>query len=145
MAYNARLLPALWESIGNLANILNVLSEFEAALGLLESIVPYVHECEDCEIIARTYSLLVDAHMGLAGNDEPESVARKERLNTVSRLIHTSFSAWEEIEDLAGQSEMLAKQATIFQLLGDPVTADDYASKYLNLRKMVTKSYVATS
>lgn len=142
MAYNARLLPALWESIGNLANILNTLSEFEAALNLLESIAPQVQECQDCEIIAITYSLLVDAHMGLAGDAEPASTARKERLLKVPRLIDASFEAWERIEDLAGQTEMLAKKATIFQLLEDPVTANDYAAKYLNKKKAYTESYI---
>ncbi|KAL9621723.1 MAG: hypothetical protein Q9160_003841 [Pyrenula sp. 1 TL-2023] len=142
MALNARLLPALWESVGNLANILNTLSEFEAALHLLESIAPQVQECQDCEIIASTYSLLVDAHMGLAGDAEPGSAARKEHLLKVTRLIDASFEAWERIEDLAGQTEMLVKKATIFQLLEDPVTANDYAAKYLNKKKAYTESYV---
>lgn len=42
IAHRARLLPALWQAIGAIANILVYLKEFEAASELLDSIMPQV-------------------------------------------------------------------------------------------------------
>ena len=134
MANRARILPALWESSGILANILVNLHEFSAALEILEAIVPQVLECEDCDLAARTYALLVDGYMGLAGNEEPKSVKRKERINKAVEYIDAAFAQFKYVEDLRGQCDMLAKKATVLNLRGDLVLANDCASQYLGLK-----------
>jgi len=41
-SYRARIVPALWESVGTLANILTSLKEWDAARMILNSIIPQV-------------------------------------------------------------------------------------------------------
>lgn len=135
MANRARILPALWESAGILANILINLHEFAAAVEVLEAIVPQVLECEDCDLAARTYASLVDGYMGLGGEEEPKSVKREERINKAMEYIDAAFAQFKYVEDLSGQCDMLAKKATIFNLRGDLVLANDFASQYLGLKK----------
>jgi anaphase-promoting complex subunit 5 len=135
MAARARILPALWESAGILANILINLHEFAAAVDVLEAIVPQVLECEDCDLAARTYALLVDGYMGLGGQEEPESVKREERINKALEYLDSAFAQFKHVEDLRGQCDLLAKKATILNLRGDLVLANDCASQYLGLKK----------
>ncbi len=135
IAYRARLLPALWDAIGAISNILISLKEFAAAGKLLESIMPQVLECEDSDLAARTYSLLVDSQMGQAGEAKPESPKRKEHLTKALEFINCSFAEFSRLEDVKGQCEMMAKKATIMHLVGDLVLANDYAAKYLDLKR----------
>lgn len=135
MANRARILPALWESAGIIANILINLHEFAAAVDVLEAVVPQVLECEDCDLVARTYALLVDGYMGLGGEEEPGSVRRKERINKAMEYIDAALLQFKHVEDLRGQCDMLAKKATILNLRGDLVLANDCASQYLGLKK----------
>ena len=146
-AYRSRLLPGLWEAVCALAAVLLGLCEFEAAGALVESVMPQILETEDCELAARAYSLLVDANMGIAGslwrggkdNDRDStstnSASTKEYVNRALGFIDCSYEQFEEIEDISGQCEMMAKKATAMHLTGDLVLADDYAAKYLDLRK----------
>ena len=135
MANRARVLPALWESSSILSNILITLREYSAALEVLEAIVPQVLECQDCDLAARTYALLVDAHMGLAGEAEAKSRKRKEWMSKAMEYIDSAFEEFRRIEDLKGQCEMLAKKATIMHLSGDLVLANDCSSRYLDIKK----------
>lgn len=135
LAYRARLLPALWEAVGTVCAILVSLKEFGAAATLLESIMPQTLECEDCDLSAQTFSLLADAHMGMAGQAKAETLPRKEQLTKALDNIGRSFDESSRIEDVRGQCEMMAKKATIMHLNGDPVLANDCASKYLDIRR----------
>jgi anaphase-promoting complex subunit 5 len=134
IAFRARILPALWEAIGTLANILLEVKEYEAACSLLESIVPQATECQDCDLTGRMYSLLVDAHMGLAGQADGKSAARKDHVNMAMDFIECAYEQFRRVEDLKGQTEMLAKKATIMHWRGDLVLANDTASQYLQLK-----------
>lgn len=116
------------------------LREFAATAELVESILPQIFETEDSALIARANSLLVDANMGVAGElwatlGSESTPVRKEYVNRALGYIDSAYEAYEEIEDLLGQTEMMAKKATVMHLTGDPVLANDYASKYLDLRK----------
>lgn len=140
IAHRSRVLPALWEAIGVLSGVLLSLREFEAAAEMMESIMPQVLEFEDRSLTARSYSVLVDAYMGLAGEYSspgraPDPVKRKEYVTRALEYIDCSYDEYEEIEDLAGQCEMMAKKATVMHLSGDPVLANDYAAKYLDLKR----------
>ena len=135
LAYQARILPALWEAVGTVSRVLISVEEFEAAVKLLESIVPQVLECEDCDLAGSTFSYLADAHMGIAGQNLDESSPRKERLTTALECIDRSFHEYSRIEDIRGQCEMMAKKATIMHLIGDPVLANDYSAKYLDMKR----------
>lgn len=140
IAYRAKVLYDLWESICTLAAVMLSLREFEATVELVESILPQILDSEDSALVARAYSLLVDANMGIAGelwaSLGKESIpVRKEYINRALEYIDSAYDAFEEIEDLLGQTEMMAKKATVMHLTGDPVLANDYAAKYLDLRR----------
>ncbi|KAF4635608.1 hypothetical protein G7Y89_g2487 [Cudoniella acicularis] len=135
IAWRARLIPALWIATGAIANILNSLSEFQAASQILVSVIPRALECENCSTNAQLYSFLVDSHMGLAGQAESGSLKRKENLTKCLEYIDRSFSEYSAIEDIKGQCEMMAKKATIMRVMGEKVLANDYASAYLDLKK----------
>lgn len=134
IAHRAKLLPALWEAVGALCAVLNSLMEFSAAAKLLEGIMPQVLECEDCELAARSFSLLADAHVGMAGQASVDAIQRKEQLTKALENIDRSFDEFSRIEDIKGQCEMVAKKATIMHLNGDPVLANDCAAKYLDIK-----------
>lgn len=139
IAYRSRLLPGLWEAIYVLGRVLLSLSEFEAVGELIESIMPRVLETDNCDLAARAYSLLVDANMGVAGGlwsqGQGNTPARKEHVTRALGYIDSAYDHFEEIEDIQGQCEMMAKKATVMHLTGDLVLANDYAAKYLDLRK----------
>jgi len=135
MAHRARILPCLWESSVTLSNILLHLHDFTAAVKILEAVVPQVLECEDCDLAALTYSSLVDAQMGLAGQETAESAGQKERLNKAQEYLDFAFEEYRRIEDLKGQLEVLAKKATVMHLCGDYVLANDTAGRYLDLKR----------
>ncbi|KAL8792605.1 MAG: hypothetical protein Q9195_004828 [Heterodermia aff. obscurata] len=135
LAHKAKILPALWEAIGAISRILISMREFEAAVRLMESIMPQVLECENCNLAAQSFSHLADALMGLAGEANAESLQRKERLTKALEQIDRSFDEFSRIEDVRGQCEMMAKRATIMHLNGDPVLANDCAAKYLDIKK----------
>ena len=135
LAHQARLLPALWEAVSALCAIMVSLEEHSAAAKLLEGIMPQTLECEDCNLSAQVFSLLADAHMGMAGQAKPETLLRKEQLIRALDNISRSFDEYSRIEDVRGQCEMMAKKATIMHINGDPVLANDCAAKYLDVKK----------
>ena len=130
IAYRSRLLPGLWEAVCSLAAVLLGLGEFPATLALVESVMPQILETEDAELAARGYSLLVDAKMGLAGR----SNNKKELVNHALGYIDAAYEQYEEIEDIVGQCEMMAKKSIAMLHTGDLVLADDCAAKYLDLQ-----------
>ena len=132
-AYRAKILPVLWEAVGALCAILNSLQEFGAAAKLLHSITPQVLECEDSGLAAETFSVLADAHVGIAGQVEANAILRKEQLTKALENIDIAFDEFSRVEDVIGQREMMARKATIMHLNGDPVLANDFAAKYLGI------------
>lgn len=135
MAWRARLMPALWAAMSAIGNILTSVSEFQASIQILMSILPRVLECENCELNARLYTYLVDAHMGLAGQAEARSQRRTENLTKSLEFIDRAFSQYSAIEDIKGQCEMMAKKATIMRVMGDNILANDMAGAYLTLKR----------
>ena len=134
-AYAAKILPMLWEAVGALCAILNSLEEFEASVRLLESVMPRILEYEDCYLTASSFAIIADAHMGQAGKVRQHSLQLKERLHKASENIDEAFDCFSQCQDVHGQCEMLAKKATIMQLNGDSVLANDCAAKYLSIQK----------
>lgn len=142
LAHRSRLLPGLWEAICVLGGVLLSLHEFEAVNEMVESIMPQVLETDDCDLAARAYSLLVDANMGMAGkawSQGQDTPAKKEHMNRALGYLDCAYDQYEEIEDIKGQCEMMAKKATVMHLTGDLVLANDYAAKYLDLQKLSEK------
>jgi len=62
-------------------------------------------------------------------------VKRKERISKAMEYIDCAFEQFKHVEDLRGQCDMLAKKATILNLRGDLVLANDCASQYLGMKK----------
>ncbi|KAL8942432.1 MAG: hypothetical protein Q9211_001400 [Gyalolechia sp. 1 TL-2023] len=135
LAYNARLLPLLWEAMAAVCRILVSVREFDAAVKLVESVMPQALECEDCELAASLFSCLADGHMGMAGQSKANTLQRKERLTKASESLDRAFDEYSRIEDIQGQCETMAKKATIMHLNGDAMLANDYAAKYLDIKR----------
>ncbi|OKL63090.1 hypothetical protein UA08_02006 [Talaromyces atroroseus] len=120
IAHRSRVLPGLWEAIRVLAVVLLSLHEFEAASEMMESIMPQVLELDDRYLTARSYSILVDANMGLAGECSSTSggdgrnhktadpLKKKEYVTRALAYIDCSYDEYEAIEDVLGQSRCLA-------------------------------------
>ncbi|MCJ1473433.1 anaphase promoting complex subunit 5 [Lambiella insularis] len=135
LAYRARLLPALWDSIGAVCRVLISVREFDAAARLLKGVMPQVFEVEDCELAAVLLSHLADAHIGIAGRMVAGSTKQKEHMAKASACLEGSFDEYARIDNVNGQCEMLTKKAIILQLSGDMVLANDCAAKYLAIKK----------
>jgi anaphase-promoting complex subunit 5 len=146
IAYRSRVLPGLWEAIGVLATVLLSLGEFEAAAEMMESIMPQILELDDRYLTARSYSVLVDANMGMAGDNfktnKKEMGPMKTNKNVTRAIayIDCAYDEFEAIEDVPGQCEMMAKKATVMHLTGEPVLANDYAAKCLDLKRKAAES-----
>ena len=134
MAHRAKIFPALWEAVGAVCAVLNSLREFGAATKLLHSVIPQVLECEDCDLTAQIFSLLADAHVGMAGQVAADTLQRKEQLTKALENVDRAFDEFSRVEDMKGQREMMARKATIMHLNGDPVLANDYAAKCLDIK-----------
>ncbi|KAI1865256.1 hypothetical protein JX265_008303 [Neoarthrinium moseri] len=135
VAWRARLIPYLWPAIGAVSNILISLGDFEPALQLLRAILPRSLECENAAMIAKLYSILGDANMGMAGKMAPRSNKRREYMTKAVEAIEKAFNHYSSVEDISKQCEMMAKKATIMRVSGEHVLANDYAAAYLALRK----------
>ncbi|CAG8958854.1 hypothetical protein HYFRA_00011807 [Hymenoscyphus fraxineus] len=134
IAWRTRLIPALWAAMGAIANILNSLTEYRAARSILVAIIPRALECENCTLNAQLYSFLVDSHMGMAGKAEGASLVRKHNLTMALEYLDRAFNEYSAVTDIRGQSEIMAKKATIMRVVGEKVLANDYASAYLDLK-----------
>ncbi|EFE33844.1 uncharacterized protein ARB_07309 [Trichophyton benhamiae CBS 112371] len=137
IAHRSRLLHSLWDAVAALCVILMSFREFSAALDLLESVMPQVLECEDRALAGRMYACLADASMGLAGESSSrrDSGRKKEFLARALEFIDCAFAEFSSIEEVRGQCEMMGKKATIMHLQGDLVLANDFAAKYLDLKR----------
>lgn len=139
LAHKAQLLPVLWDAVGAICRILVSVNEFDAAVRLIESVLPQALECEDCGLAALLFSCLADGHVGTAGQAKAGSSQRKEKLIKASAALDRAFDEYSKIEDVRGQCEMVAKKATIMCLNGDTMLANDCAAKYLDIRKAATE------
>ncbi|RHZ43167.1 uncharacterized protein CDV56_100624 [Aspergillus thermomutatus] len=104
--------------------------------------MPQVLQADDCDLAARAYLLLVDANMGMAGklwSQGQDTPTKKEHIDRALGYLDCAYEQYEEIEDIKGQCEMMAKKATVMHLTGDLVLANDYAAKYLDLQKLSKK------
>ncbi|KAK3996945.1 putative anaphase-promoting complex subunit 5 [Cladorrhinum sp. PSN332] len=141
MSWRARLVPLLWQSMGAVANILTSLSEFEAAEGILVSVLPRVLEADVGFTSGTLYGLLADARMGRAGKaalngtSDFKNKKRNEFLLKAHEALESAVQHFAAVEDLQKQCEMLAKMATIMRVLGDGKVAEDYAARYVALKK----------
>lgn len=135
LSLRARLLPSLWESTTLLAQILLSLREFSAAMSLLHSTLPQILECHDTYLAARAYSVLADAHIGLAGCAEAKSNRRKEQVNKAMEYLESARVCYRYVEDGAGQLDVLEKMARVMRWRGDLVLAAEMASRYLEVRR----------
>jgi anaphase-promoting complex subunit 5 len=134
MAHRALALPALWESVGLLAKVLNALGEYAAAVELMQAILPRVLEGGDCEGIAGSYGVLVDGEMGLAGREEGTK-RRRELVNSALGHLEEAGRQYGFAEDVRGQLDCLWKRARVLKWLGDLVLANDVASLYLETKR----------
>jgi len=137
-AYQARLLPLLWDSVGALCHILNDIGEFGAASKLLVNILPMVLECNDCERVGRIFATVADAQMGLAGEARALYTKSEHYLSKALEYLGGAFDSFSQLEFREGQCETLAKRATIMLMMGDHQLANDHASKYLDVRRQLT-------
>lgn len=135
MAWRARLYSLLWQAIGALSNILNALGEFGAATRLLIAVLPRCLETNNMYVTATLYSLLADAYMGQAGGMQGSK--RVEFFTKAHGALDNAFKYFSAVEDVEKQCEVMTKQATIMRINGDVARADDYAARYMALKREV--------
>ena len=161
MAYQARVLPCLWESVIILANVLGALREWKAVIDLLGAVMPMVLEGEDCETVARGYVGLADGWMGRAGEigedvekmdeeerereeegTEAQELRRKEYVGKAMGYLDSALQQWKFVEDLQGQLDCLQKRAKIMKWRGDDQLAEAEAAKYLEIKRDYQNSWL---
>lgn len=145
LAWRARLLPHLWEATAVLASVLNSLSEFAAATSLLEAAIPRCLELSAEAVAGELYARLADAYVGAAGEQTQHQHQQKQSAVVAGKrtelfirareALDEAFARYAAVGDVRAQCEMLAKCATIMKATGDEVRAEDYAARYLVLRK----------
>jgi anaphase-promoting complex subunit 5 len=91
LAWRGKLLGALWEAVGTLANVLIHLREYAPAIELIEAILPQVLEMDDAYLSARCFSWLADGYTGLAGASRDEAKKRNEGLNKALECVKGAF------------------------------------------------------
>lgn len=133
IAWRARLLPALFQAFRTIANILINLSEFEAAYGMMDSIMPQVLECEDAQLNAQCFSALANAQMGLAGRKS--GAGRNECLHRALEFIDRSFHEYARLQDTEAQMTLMSQKARIQDFIGDKGLRDDAVKMYRQLQK----------
>lgn len=135
LAWSSQVYPLLWEAVNEICAVCNSVEEFEAAAQLLESIAPQVLECEDCELAGRTFSILADSYVGIAGKVKSHMKECKEHLSRALEHLNRACEEYAQLGDVEGQCQVVAKRATIMHMLGDPVLANDCAAEYLAIKK----------
>jgi len=139
MAWRVRLVSLLWQATGAMSNILNALGEFSAASDLLVAALPRCLETDNVYVAGTLYSILADAWAGQAGHADAkgpsQALKRTEFLTKANEALEFAFRNFSLVEDVEKQCEVLAKQATIMRTMGDIVRSEDYATRYLALRK----------
>ena len=143
MAYRARVLDVLYRAVGALCRVLLSLREFAAVARLMRAVLGPVLECEDYELAARSFSILADAHIGLAGTAQPDSHDRKEHITSALKLLDKSQAEYAKMDDIRGQTEVVAKRALVMRVRGDLELANDAAAKCLILRQKMRSQYEA--
>lgn len=146
LAWKARLMNLLWQSMGTIADVLISLDEFEAAEKLLLVVIPRCLECDGSYMAATMYSSLADAYVGTAGKMAPAPGAgpgpsnrRTEYLNKAMGALRRAFDYYAAVEDLQKKLEVTAKMSTIMRVRGDVKVSNDLAAKFLELRSEAAK------
>ncbi|KAL7267537.1 APC5 protein [Rhizina undulata] len=134
IAWRSRILPALFQALGTMANILIALKEFKAVYEMLDGIMPQVLECEDALLNAQCFSCLADAQIGLAGTKKGKGW-RNECLHKALEFIDRAFTEYSRIGDTKSQMMMMSQKARIQDFLGDRSIRDDAVKMYRQLKK----------
>ncbi|MCJ1312393.1 anaphase promoting complex subunit 5 [Agyrium rufum] len=143
MAHKAQILPVLYEAAQALARVLLSLREFAAAAALLDSIMPQVLECNDCELTGNGFTIIGDAHIGMAGEAKGESLwKRKEKVTKALSYFERAEVEFGRIVDVNGQCESLAKKGMILMMAGDKSLAEGCAARYIGIQKAAREDYL---
>ncbi|KAK3365022.1 anaphase-promoting complex subunit 5-domain-containing protein [Lasiosphaeria ovina] len=161
LAWRARLVALLWQAMGAIANVLNALSEFATAAELLVAVLPRCLETDMAYMTGTLYSLLADARMGQAGEKKKMTEANRngragaptevfrgasaaptlaqkpsdEFLTKAHEALDIAFGYFSLVEDVEMQCRVLAKNATLMRSMGDHVLSEEYAAKYVALKR----------
>jgi anaphase-promoting complex subunit 5 len=172
-AQRAMIMPVMWEAIGALCVIFIDLGEFEAARSLVDAIMPQasrmrmgeevfkkkkkltfvilqVLEGWNTTSIAQLYSILTDAHVGLAGKKSPSESKESSEcmdaafiyldrahegmyilpcLGSIRLLTHHDI-AYIKMEDLDGTLESLMKKAMLYKHRDDEDMVEEMERLY---------------
>ncbi|KAK3336967.1 anaphase-promoting complex subunit 5-domain-containing protein [Cercophora scortea] len=171
LAWRARLMSLIWQSLGALANIMNSLGEFEPAARLCVAILPRCLEADAAHTAGWLYSVLADARVGQAasaaaeeGHGGPAGLVggivlpmrnlslehtkqnhqqqqhggggkREEYLVQAHDALGSAGKYFADVEDVQKLCEVLAKKATLMKMMGQDGLAEEYARRYLLLRR----------
>ncbi|WPH01756.1 Hypothetical protein R9X50_00460800 [Acrodontium crateriforme] len=124
----------LIESCAVLGNILNSLSEFEAARDLVSAIVPLAIEARKVGLIAQLFVILAESNVGLVGHDTSLSATEKMGMMcTAENHLDRSREAYSTLEDFQGVQECLVMKAQIVRWRGDEAAVAEIDDLYAQL------------
>ena len=136
LAYTNRIVPILCEGIEVIAHALLTMSEFAASSRLLESILPRVIECEDCNLTGAYMASIADAYMGIASHSTGEAAWQvQEKMFGALGCLERAESEFSRVGNVRRQREVLAKRGVILMSLGHHALATDFRPKYLDVGK----------
>ncbi|KAK3683200.1 APC5 protein [Vermiconidia calcicola] len=134
MAERHLLISVLIEALGVLGVILTELGEYEAAREILGAGLPMAIEAGDLSIIARLFSHLAEAHVGIAGYQcEHGSAEQTRNLRTAEAYVDRSFEASGKLGDHPSMQDCLVMKARLAKWHGDESTATQAEEKYEQL------------
>ncbi|KAI9855127.1 MAG: anaphase promoting complex subunit 5 [Trichoglossum hirsutum] len=135
IAKRAKNLSVMYAAMGAVSKCLVEFRECDAAWKLMDSVMPQIHKCEDAYLTGQSYSYLVDATMGLAGEADYDSIKRIEYMTRAQDLLDRAFAEFSHAEDISGMLEILMKKSMAYKMSGDLVLCNEYALKHVDLNE----------
>nr|QEJ80696.1 putative anaphase-promoting complex subunit 5 protein [Teratosphaeria zuluensis] len=133
-AQRLHLIPTALEAIAGLANILNDLKEFDASRALLESAMPLMLETRHSQLVAQSFVIIGESHVGMAGYlCLPGSMEQLQTLRVGEAFIDRGKEAYAKLEDRAGMLECQAMKIRLAEWAGDDNLAAQAEAQYAQI------------
>ena len=131
LAFRARLVQLVWESMARVASILNSLCEFEAAAEVVRDVLPRALEGDNCVLLGTLYGELADAKVGMAGSMGAGSKDRIRCLRMAEEVLDSAEKFWKRVRDVREQADVAAKKKMIAKFVRKELTAEHGAVRHL--------------
>nr|QEJ80707.1 putative anaphase-promoting complex subunit 5 protein [Teratosphaeria gauchensis] len=133
-AQRLHLIPTALGAIAGLANILNDLKEFDASRALLESAMPLMLETRHSHLVAQSFVISGESHVGMAGYlCQPGSMEQSQTMRVGEAFIDRGKEAYAKLEDRAGMLECQAMKIRLAEWAGDDSLTAQAEAQYAQI------------